>query len=357
MREKDDSERLLHLVQDALARQQPLALLGSGSKHFLGPPGRGGTLLSVSEHSGVIDYAPSELMLRARAGTALTAITQLLDAQGQMLPFEPPQFGGQGTLGGALATGLAGPGRPWRGSVRDAVLGVEIINGLGQRLQFGGQVMKNVAGFDVSRLMAGAFGTLGLVLSLSVRLVPKPETELTRVFQLSPAQAQDWHLHLGRQPEPVTASCYDGENLYLRLSGSLAAVAAAASRLGGSEDPEQGAIWQQLRDQRHPALSQGPLWRCLLPVDAPDPWPGRYLVEWGGRQRWLQAALPGPALMARCQELGGHASLFRAGSDELPLPQQYQAQPDPVSLHYQQQIKLAFDPQGIFNPGRLYPEF
>ncbi len=356
MQDRDDSERLLAAVRQAVATDQPLAIQGAGSKGFLGTPLQG-RLLSTLDHCGVIDYRPEELVVQVRSGTLLTDLNALLDRYAQMLPFEPPMFGGRGTIGGAVAAGLAGPGRPWRGSVRDSVLGIEMVNGRGERLNFGGQVIKNVAGYDLSRLMAGACGTLGLLLSISLRLIPKPETEQTRVLELSPEQATDWHWHLGRQAEPVTATCFDGERLHLRLSGSLAGVAAAARRMGGQEDPEQGHIWQRLRDHEHDMLVQTPLWRCVLPVDAPDPWPARYLVEWGGRQRWLQSEFPGAALVSRAQALGGHAGLFNSGSHQLPLDHLNHPRPDAASLQYQKRLKTAFDPSGIFNPGRLFTEF
>jgi glycolate oxidase FAD binding subunit len=345
---RDDSERLVEAVRVASAEGgMPLAIVGAGSKAFLGPAAQGAMLLT-GEHRGVIDYSPEELVVTARSGTSLTELHHVLDEQRQMLPFEPPSFRGQGTLGGAIASGLAGPGRPWRGGVRDAMLGVEVVNGRGERLRFGGQVMKNVAGYDLSRLMAGAFGTLGLLLSVSVRVAPCPEIELTRVFDLDRDAALQWQLQLARQPEPVTATWHQGTQLYLRLSGSLAGVTAAARRLGGADDPDEGALWAQVRDHAHETMRSSPLWRFSLPAAAPYPFDADWLTEWGGRQRWAVLGLPAQKIWSIAAELGGHATCYDAGQAFQPL--------DDALMAYHRRLKQALDPDRVLNRGRLYPD-
>jgi glycolate oxidase FAD binding subunit len=346
MESHDDSARLIEAVHEAAANETPLVISGSASKAFLGPVAEGALLLT-GEHRGVVDYHPEELVLTARSGSPLDEVRRLLDEQRQMLPFDPPLFGGDGTLGGAVATALAGPGRPWYGGVRDAVLGVEIVNGRGERLRFGGQVMKNVAGYDLSRLMAGAFGTLGVLLSVSLRVVPKPEIELTRVFELGRDAALQRQVDLGREPEPLTATWHEGERLYVRLSGSLAGVNAAARRLGGVDDPEHGAIWARVRDHDHPAF-QTRLWRFSLPAAAPYPFDADWLTEWGGRQRWASVALPPQQVWRIAAALGGHATLYGEGAAFQPLGQ--------ALLAYHRRVKQALDPARILNRGRLYPE-
>jgi glycolate oxidase FAD binding subunit len=344
---RDDAERLVETVRRATADRTPLAIIGAGSKGFLGPSADGVPLLT-GDHRGAIDYRPEELVLTARCGTPLEALRRLLGEHRQMLPFDPPAFGGDGTLGGAIAAGIAGPGRPWYGAVRDAVLGVEIVNGRGDRLSFGGTVMKNVAGYDLSRLMAGAFGTLGLILSVSVRVVPQPEVERTRVFELERPAALQQQLDLARQPEPVTATWHDGDRLYLRLSGSAAGVSAAARRIGGVEDPEHGAIWQRVRDHDHPRLRGAALWRFSLPAAAPYPFDADWMTEWGGRQRWAAANLAPRQVWRIAAALGGHATRFGSGDAFQPPPERLMA--------YHRRVKQAFDPHGVFNRGRIYSD-
>ena len=208
--------------------------------------------LSVAGHTGVIAHRPNELVLTARAGTPLAHIERLLDSHRQMLPFDPPQFGGQGTFGGAIATGLTGPARPWRGGARDSVLGVEIVNGMGERLRFGGSVIKNVAGYDVSRLLTGAFGTLGVILSASVRLLPKPEAEQTLVRECDAARAGRWLRAWSRWPLPITATCFESGLLRVRVSGARTAIADAATELGMPMRDPDPTFWQRVRDHDHP---------------------------------------------------------------------------------------------------------
>lgn len=347
----DGAERLQQVVRDALSAGQALSITGSGSKSFLGREPLGSSV-STADHTGVVAYRPEELVVTARAGTRLHDLAELLAEQRQMLPFEPPEFGAAGTLGGAIATGLSGPGRPWYGALRDAVLGVEMLNGLAQRLRFGGRVMKNVAGYDIARLMCGSFGALGIVLEASVRTRPLAERQRTLVFEADIESALERVVALGSTPLPITATCHFGDRLTLRLSGSAADVDAAVSRLGG--EPGEDGLWTSIRDHRLAFLSQEdsrgdvePLWRVVLPFAAPYPdLPGEWLTEWGGALRWLRTPAAPPAVREWAREAGGYADPF--GPDSAPL--------EGLStelLAYHARVKTAFDPQGILNPRRL----
>ncbi|MFU8814698.1 MAG: glycolate oxidase subunit GlcE [Pseudomonadales bacterium] len=353
----DRSEALCDTVRRAHAAGESLRIVGSGSKAFLTAASKGSgrptRLLPMAGHRGIIDYRPEELVITARAGTPLQDLECALAERGQRLPFEPPQFDGAGTLGGAVACGLSGPGRPWRGAVRDAVLGVELINGAGEHLRFGGQVMKNVAGYDVSRLQVGAFGTLGLLLAVSVKVLPAPPCEQTLLFELDAATALERCRAWARQPLPITASCYWNGRLWLRLSGAEAAVAWAREELGGELASDDEGFWEALRDHRLAFFTQGgdseaerPLWRCLLPPGATAPL-ADCLVTWAGGERWLRpaSAEEGARLGAAVRDCGGHARPFdggygmRAGS-HVAVPE----------AHYAARLKLAFDPDGLLNP-------
>ncbi len=334
------ADQLIDQVRQAAAARTPLCIVGGGSKTFYGRACAGETL-DVSGHRGIVTYEPTELVITARAGTTLAEIEAVLSANNQMLPFEPPHFGAHATLGGMVAAGLSGPRRPWGGAVRDAVLGVKLLNGRGEVLRLGGQVMKNVAGYDVSRLMAGALGTLGVLLEVSLKVLPRPACERTLVFDNF------------QQPLPpmlpVSASVEFAGKRYLRLSASARCVELSAGQLGGAEvDPE---IWTSVREQTLPFFqTQQPLWRISLPAAAPAlNLPGSELIEWQGALRWLISELPAASLRQRVSSLGGHAMLFRNHTGEgvfHPLPQPM------LALH--QRLKAALDPHGIFNPGRLY---
>ena len=333
---EDRAARLIDAVRSAGADGRRLTLAGAGSK---APPTDGGDSLAVAEHAGVLDYRPEELVLTARGGTPLADIQALLSQHRQQLPFEPPMIGGEGTLGGAVATGWSGPGRPWRGAVRDAVLGVEMINGLGERLAFGGQVMKNVAGYDLSRLQAGAWGSLGVLLSISVRLSPQPEQERTCRLECGAAEALAWMRKWARRFSPISATCFDGGVLNVRLSGMADSVDAAASRIGGEQSPDL-SLWQALRDRALPVFrsaEQGgaALWQinCAPAAELPA---GLCLVEWGGARRWWRTDEPLSAVCAYAAEAEGVALLAgTAPSFQTPL---------------MMRLKRAFDPESLFNP-------
>ena len=342
---------LIERVRRAAADKVPLRIVGGGSKAFYGRRCEGEPL-DVSGHRGIVSYEPSELVITARAGTPLAEIESALAQNNQLLPFEPPHFGDKATLGGMVAAGLSGPRRPWGGSARDAVLGVKLLNGRGEVLRFGGQVMKNVAGYDLSRLMAGALGTLGVLLEVSVKVLPRPALERTRVFELDAKAAAERQIEWGRRPLSLSGTLYESGRLHVRLCGSEQGIQAALDAVGGEDCKE--TPWHATREQTLPFFhGEAPLWRISLPPAAPDlNLPGATLTEWGGALRWLRTDLPGDVLRHRVAALGGNATLFRGhnGDGEVFHP----LAPAMSVLH--KQLKRAMDPDGIFNPGRLYPD-
>ncbi|RMX06364.1 glycolate oxidase subunit GlcE [Corticibacter populi] len=353
---QDRSRELLEQVQAAIASRTPLTIAGSGSKAFLGRQLQDARLqvLDVRGHRGIVSYDPTELIITARAGTPLTELQAALDAGGQMLACEAPHFGPGATVGGMVAAGLSGPRRPWAGAVRDFVLGTRLISGLGTQLRFGGEVMKNVAGYDVSRLLAGSLGCLGVITEVSFKVLPKPRCSVS-VRQAIPldralARLREW----GQQPLPISAASHDGDFLSLRFEGNEGSVRAAQERIGGEEiDP---AWWDSLREQRLPffdtAADAQPLWRLSVPAwAAPLDMPGTQLIDWGGAQRWLRSDAPADAIRTAAAAVGGHASCFTAGHAEVPL---HPLTPAVLRLH--QNLKKQLDPSGIFNPGRMYAE-
>ena len=348
--DSDCLDSLREQVTQAFEARRPLAVTGGGSKAFYGRNSEG-TPLQVAGHRGILDYEPSELVLSARAGTPLADIEALLQEHGQMLAFEPPHFGPGATLGGTVACGLSGPRRPWTGAVRDFVLGVSILNGRGEPLSFGGRVMKNVAGYDLSRLMAGALGTLGVLTSVSVKVLPRPETEMTLGFDMDAARAIDACARRAASPLPLSGACHHAGRLHLRLSGSERGVQQARDRLGGERLDDGESFWTALRDHRHPFFdSSRPLWRLSVPPATPPlDLPGDSLLDWGGAQRWLYTDTPAERIRAAARAAGGHATRFRGGDrDDV-----FQPLPAPLlALH--KRLKQALDPAGILNPGRLY---
>ena len=354
MQANDLSDWIAEQVRQAKTAGTPLALQGGGSKRFYGRASFGKPL-DLSGHAGILAYEPTELVLTARAGTSLAEVETLLAERGQMLAFEPPHFGPNATLGGMVACGLSGPRRPFAGSVRDNVLGVKIINGKGEILQFGGQVMKNVAGFDLSRLMVGALGTLGVLLEVSLKVLPRPEAEETLGFDLSAAEALVAMNRWAGQAWPLSAAAHDGERAYLRLSGAESAVKASMNQLGGERWPEAGQFWAGVCEQRLAFFQDDrPLWRLSLPPASPQPpLPGACFIDWGGALRWLKTDAPAASIFAQASLANGHATLFHTADtpDQIfqPLPEALKA------LHIR--LKQAFDPDGLFNPGRLYRDW
>lgn len=341
-------------VTTAAADSTPLNILGGNTKAFLGREPTG-TPLNVSGHSGILSYEPKELVITARCGTTLSEIDAALADRGQMLAFEPPHFGDSATLGGTIAAGLSGPRRPYTGSARDFVLGTRILNGRGEILRFGGEVMKNVAGYDVSRLMTGAMGTLGVLLDVSLKVLPIPARDITLVQSRNHEDALQAISNWAQKPLPLSAACSDGERLYIRLSGAATAVASARDIIGGELMADGETFWsKRIREQGHAFFKDGlPLWRVSVPVTTPvDSLPGKCLIDWGGALRWLKSEADAQTIHGIAAAVGGHATLFRGGDRQ---GQVFQPLTQPLmTLH--RNLKHAFDPQGLFNPGRLYPE-
>ena len=368
--------QMIERVRDAAAHRAPLRIRGGASKDFHGGAPLHGEVLDTRAYTGILSYEPSELVVTVRAGTPLHALEAVLAQQQQCLPFEPPHFGPGATVGGMVAAGLSGPARASVGAVRDYVLGLVLVNGRAERLTFGGQVIKNVAGYDVSRLMVGAWGTLGLIAEVSLKVLPVAPAEATLCFGCDQAQALRYLHTWGAQPLPLNASCWVPDatgagaagagTLYVRLRGAVAAVQAACHRLGGDrlDDATAAAHWAACREQQLPwfaARAQQPgldVWRLSLPATAPvlalPAGVAPPLIEWHGALRWVQAGREhAAALHAAATQVGGSASLFIAGSAG---PASAGGHFDPISAaqrRIHERLAHSFDPAGIFNPGRM----
>lgn len=349
-----DSGLLLEQIRTAAAARRPLLIRGGGSKDFYGGL-LYGELLDVSALSGITHCEPTELVISARAGTPLADLERELAAHAQMLAFEPPRFGGRATIGGAVASGLSGPRRAYCGALRDFVLGVEMIDGRGEVLRFGGRVIKNVAGFDVSRLTAGSLGTLGLITEVTLKTVPRPRAEFTLRFEMDQAKALESMTSWATRPLPLSATAWHDGFLSVRLSGAESAVRAARASLGGDSISDAEAYWEQVREQRLDFFgAASELWRLSLPAHSPPlPVRGPSLIEWGGSLRWLPGPQDVSAMRRLASRFGGHATLYRA--PEKPPEGPFQPL-TPAMLSVHKRLKSAFDPYGIFNRGRLYPD-
>jgi glycolate oxidase FAD binding subunit len=357
----DTPEALIERVREAADHGRALRIRGGGSKDFYGEPTEG-ELLETGDWRGIVNYEPSELVVTVRAGTPLAELEALLAQHGQCLPFEPPHFGPGATVGGMVASGLSGPARASAGPVRDYVLGLQLVNGRGELLVFGGQVMKNVAGYDVSRLMVGALGTLGIITEVSLKVLPVPPAEATLKFEMTQEAALRQLNAWGGQPLPLNASCWvedEGRGtLYLRLRGAVAAVESACRALGGErqDNAQVAADWEACREQRLPWFTAGAghdLWRLSVPQTAPPlDLPAAPLVEWHGGQRWLHMpAGSGNGLRAIAERAGGHATLFRPADDA--ARGRFTLVKPPLD-HVQRELKRQFDPADVFNRGRLF---
>jgi glycolate oxidase FAD binding subunit len=347
-------EQFKEQVRAASRDGRALRIRGGGTKDWYGQH-LAGDILDTRAHSGIVDYEPTELVITARCGTPLAEIETALAERGQMLAFEPPHFGAGATFGGAVAAGLSGPRRASSGAVRDFVLGAKLMDGRGEVLKFGGQVMKNVAGYDVSRLLAGSLGTLGLMLEMSVKVLPRAYRETTLTFAIGEIDAIRKLNEWGGQPLPISASCWHDGVLALRLSGAQAAVEAAVKSLGGEVMADCDAFWAGLREQRHPFFAgEGALWRMSVPsATSAIILKGVQLIEWGGAQRWLRAesdAATAHSIRRTVAAAGGHATLFRGGDKGVGVFQPLA--PAVAKIH--ERLKAAFDPSHVFNPGRMY---
>ena len=340
------------VIRGAVARKAALRIRGGGTKDFYGAR-LAGEVLDTRAYAGIVDYEPTELVLTARAGTPLSEVETTLAGRRQMLAFEPPHFGPAATFGGCIAAGLSGPRRAYAGAARDFVLGVRLLNSRGEDLRFGGRVMKNVAGYDLSRLMAGSFGTLGLILDISVKVLPRPEIERTLVFEMDEARAIDAINRWAGQPLPLSASCHAGGRLHVRLSGAALAVDAAQRKLGGAPLADDSTFWRSVREQAHGFFAGAPaLWRfSVKPTSAPLGL-GPTLFEWNGGLRWVTAGIAPAQAHDAAAKAGGHATLF-CGADKSAGIQRL----SPALLVAHEKLKRALDPEGVFGPGRLHPDF
>jgi len=359
----DDSQALLERVNDACQRKSPLHIVGGDSKRHLGEPvsTHSTDTLSMLNHSGIVSYEPTELVVSVRAGTSMSELVNTLSSEGQMLPFEPPLYK-DSTIGGVLACGLSGARRPFTGSARDYVLGMRIINGLGQNLSFGGEVMKNVAGYDVSRLQVGAWGTLGLLLDTSMKVLPKPELELTLRQEWTPNDAAAF-APLLRRPLPLSGAMLIDGACYLRLSGSESAVKAAAAELGGEQLNDVASLWSSVADQTHSYFNTNndaqaankSVWRISVADHAPGiDLQGSWLYDWAGAQRWLVTDESAHAVFAATAAVKGHATRYgsRESSNNEPS---FQPLSGPLQ-RLQKRVRDSFDPDRLFNRGRFHPE-
>ena len=353
---KDVVRSLQERVRSAVATRTPLVIRAGGTKDFYGRAASDGhEVLDPRAYCGVIDHEPTELVITACSGTPLAEVESTLSQHNQMLAFEPPHFGSSATLGGAVACGLAGPRRMAAGAIRDFVLGATLLDGRADVLSFGGNVMKNVAGYDVSRALAGSLGTLGMILDVSLKVLPLPPTEQTVRLQLSEADAVRRTNEWAGQPWPISATAWVDGALTVRLSGAIAGVRAALQKLGGNVISDGAAFWVTLREQTHVFFNSNPastLWRLSLPPTTMPLDLGPTLIEWRGAQRWLWSAAPASDIRAKVQAAGGHATAFRQHDrSEVFHP----LAPAIAQIH--QRLKKEFDPMGIFNRGRMYSDF
>lgn len=346
----DQTHFIQQSVKQALDTRTPVNIVAGNSKSFYGRKVHGQEL-NVSRHCGVLNYQPSELVMTARAATRLTEIEEILAGQGQMLAFEPPAFASTATLGGILACGFSGSRRPYTGSARDFVLGCRIIDGQGNILSFGGEVMKNVAGYDVSRLMVGALGTLGVLMQVSLKVLPAPQQEVTHTFQLAKQPAMKKMRQLAGQSIPLSGLSYDGEQLYVRLSGAELAVRAVSRSIGGERLSDAAQYWRDLQEHTLPFFqSKQPVWRISVPpACAALPLAGHWYYDWGGALRWLISQEPAEKIFSVAADACGHASCFRYGDRNGPV---FQPASDALQ-RIQRNLKRALDPYGILNPLRF----
>ncbi len=359
---------LCQQVMTARGAERPLHIRGGGTKRFYGEPVdqenvHDTAVLDLSGYQGVVNYQPSELVITARAGTLLSEVEALLAEQDQMLAFEPPRFGEASTSGGCIASGLSGPRRMAAGSARDFVLGAKLLDSSGSVLAFGGEVMKNVAGYDISRLLAGSLGILGPMVEVSVKVAPRPFEEATVILELTQAAALNNFSQWRGLPVPISATAWHAEGsgpqgrLYVRVSGSGPAIANGVKRIGGEAmDPAAAfSFWESVRDHTHPFFAARPLWRVALPSNAGALDYPQAFVEWNGGLRWIAGVSDAPELRSIASRLGGHATLFRHGPGKPDVPVFHPLSPGLSNIN--RRLKQELDPTGIFNPNRMFPDF
>ena len=351
-------EKLSERVRDAGRSSLALRLRGGGTKDFYGQALEG-EVLDTRGYAGIVSYEPSELVITARCGTKLAEVEAAMRERGQQLAFEPPRYaqsGSAATVGGAVAAGLSGPGRQSAGALRDFVLGTRVMDGRGEVLAFGGRVMKNVAGYDVSRLMAGSLGTLGIILEVSLKALPLPVAETTLRLELPEGRAIEQVNRWGGRPLPISASVWNDGSLTVRLSGAAAAVKDASAKVGGStvEDARARKFWSGIREQTDRFFrNDAPLWRISVPsITPPLGLQGEQLIEWGGGLRWLFSYADARTVREAAQRAGGHATLFRGGDKSVGVFQPLA----PALMKIHRALKREFDPEGIFNRGRMYAD-
>ncbi len=352
MPDHDTTPELIERVRDATATGTPLRVVGGDTKRFLGRA-LAGTELHTNGHAGIVSYDPAELVITARAGTPLREVEAALAAQRQRLPFEPPSFGESATVGGTVACGLAGPSRIAFGPLRDHVLGVRVLTGDGRVLRFGGEVMKNVAGYDVARTMVGAFGTLGVLLDVSLKVLPCPPASRTLSLERNAEEALVELGRLAATAMPLTASCWCAGSLSLRFEGTGRTLDDVQRRVGGAPVEDGAELWRSIREHAHPFFaSQLPLWRLHVPAAASAiSMRGEPLIEWNGLQRWY--AVESTAVFDVASVAGGHAMLFRHGG----VADAVFARPAEALMRLHGSLKRIFDPAGILNAGRMYADF
>ncbi len=364
----DLTKEFIEQIKTCVDKKQAIIIEGNGTKRSLGRDVVGDKadsnshVVSCGGHTGIVNYEPVELVMTVRAGTTLKEIDDVLGENNQVLACDPARFDGKATFGGSLAANISGPGRPWSGSIRDHVLGVNLINGQGEHLRFGGKVMKNVAGYDVSRLQAGAMGTLGLMTEISFKVLPKPAATATLCAQATQADAIRIMNEFSGQPKPITGACWLDGSLYLRLSGAKSAVEGTVSQWQSQlsnpkELSEQDAqtFWNHLRDLHAEFFSSqdpsDPLWRFSINSAAPAYLDDQsWLLDWAGSERWLKGNFDQQELSAWAAEQGGEVVLYRGGDRSKEII----AEPNAVMKAIRKNIKQSLDPHNIFNVGRLY---
>ena len=351
MDNSESRKEIQNVVLDAFQTDRTLNIVGHDSKSFYGNAASGDEL-NVSSHTGVIDYEPSELFITVRCGTPLREVESTLRAKNQMLPFEPPSYGHDATIGGTIACGLSGPRRPYTCAARDCILGVHIINGKGEYLQFGGQVMKNVAGYDISRLMCGALGTLGILMQISIKVIPSPLAESTLAFEYDAVSALNKMNQWALSDLPISATYFESGVLYVRVSGIESAIEKVKTELGGQEYTDHDSLWKSVKEHQREFFDEPQnLWRLSVPNNVP-PYANNTdcAIEWNGGLRWINCRNQKEDMHQIAEDLQGTACLFKSNVKPQdcfhPLPTKLK------KLHLN--LKQAFDPKHILNPGRMY---